>query len=141
MPALLTPICEKRLMNREEKHCRVCGRRMVWRRKWRRNWDYVKYCSKTCRYKGLSEMDRTLEDVLVDLMVRHRDGRGIRPEKAIKAMATIPMPERRYDLSTATRNAARRLHSRGIVDILQNGRTVDPSYAKGPFRIRRRKAG
>ena len=33
--------------------------------------------------------------------------------------------------------AARRLVDRGEVEILQGGRVVDPSTAKGPIRIRR----
>jgi hypothetical protein len=31
------------------KPCVTCGRPMVWRKKWRLNWDSVKYCSKACR--------------------------------------------------------------------------------------------
>jgi hypothetical protein len=31
------------------KQCLACGRPMVWRRKWRLNWNAVKYCSDACR--------------------------------------------------------------------------------------------
>ncbi|MAM67862.1 MAG: DUF2256 domain-containing protein [Rhodospirillaceae bacterium] len=31
------------------KLCVVCGRPFVWRKKWARNWVYVKYCSARCR--------------------------------------------------------------------------------------------
>ncbi len=31
------------------KLCATCGRTMVWRKKWRLNWDDVKYCSDACR--------------------------------------------------------------------------------------------
>jgi hypothetical protein len=31
------------------KPCLACGRPMVWRKKWRLNWDEVKYCSDACR--------------------------------------------------------------------------------------------
>nr|MBL8412539.1 DUF2256 domain-containing protein [Dechloromonas sp.] len=31
------------------KTCSACGRTMVWRKKWRANWDAVKYCSEACR--------------------------------------------------------------------------------------------
>jgi hypothetical protein len=31
------------------KPCAVCGRPFVWRRKWARVWDEVKYCSDRCR--------------------------------------------------------------------------------------------
>jgi len=31
------------------KVCAACGRTMVWRRKWARVWDEVRYCSDRCR--------------------------------------------------------------------------------------------
>lgn len=31
-----------------EKPCQHCGRPMVWRKKWEKNWDEVRYCSKRC---------------------------------------------------------------------------------------------
>jgi hypothetical protein len=41
------------------------------------------------------------------------------------------------DLVEAVRRAARRLVAAGDVDIIQGGRVVDPSTAKGTFLIRR----
>ncbi|WP_078059072.1 DUF2256 domain-containing protein [Tropicimonas marinistellae] len=32
-----------------EKTCLQCGRPFAWRRKWRRDWNDVLYCSKRCR--------------------------------------------------------------------------------------------
>jgi hypothetical protein len=31
-----------------EKTCPVCGRPFSWRKKWERNWEQVRYCSKKC---------------------------------------------------------------------------------------------
>ncbi len=31
------------------KTCIACGREMVWRKSWAKNWDDVKYCSDACR--------------------------------------------------------------------------------------------
>ncbi|WP_395058532.1 DUF2256 domain-containing protein [Polaromonas sp.] len=31
------------------KLCSACGREMVWRKSWAKNWDAVKYCSDACR--------------------------------------------------------------------------------------------
>jgi len=31
------------------KICVVCKRPFTWRKKWEKNWDEVKYCSKRCR--------------------------------------------------------------------------------------------
>jgi hypothetical protein len=32
-----------------EKICAACGRPFVWRKKWERDWDSVKFCSDRCR--------------------------------------------------------------------------------------------
>ena len=32
-----------------EKRCAVCGRPSSWRRKWARDWEQVRYCSRRCR--------------------------------------------------------------------------------------------
>ena len=34
--------------NLPTKICKVCNRPFVWRKKWKLNWDKVKYCSKKC---------------------------------------------------------------------------------------------
>lgn len=31
------------------KLCKRCGREMVWRKSWAKNWDQVLYCSDQCR--------------------------------------------------------------------------------------------
>jgi hypothetical protein len=31
------------------KVCAVCGREFVWRKKWERVWEAVRYCSDACR--------------------------------------------------------------------------------------------
>ncbi|PKY10878.1 hypothetical protein B1757_07985 [Acidithiobacillus marinus] len=33
----------------EEKLCVVCHRPFAWRKRWRRCWDEVRYCSAACR--------------------------------------------------------------------------------------------
>ncbi|WP_093991952.1 DUF2256 domain-containing protein [Flavimaricola marinus] len=32
-----------------QKTCQTCGRPFVWRRKWAKVWDQVRYCSDRCR--------------------------------------------------------------------------------------------
>ena len=32
-----------------EKICPVCGRPFAWRKKWKKDWDKVIYCSERCR--------------------------------------------------------------------------------------------
>ncbi|MCB0359215.1 MAG: DUF2256 domain-containing protein [Bdellovibrionales bacterium] len=35
-----------------QKDCAVCGRPFSWRRKWRTNWEVVRYCSERCRRRS-----------------------------------------------------------------------------------------
>ncbi|OUT37407.1 MAG: DUF2256 domain-containing protein [bacterium TMED6] len=33
----------------DRKICKICNRPFNWRKKWSKNWEFVKYCSKRCR--------------------------------------------------------------------------------------------
>jgi hypothetical protein len=37
--------------NLPAKICNVCNRPFTWRKKWKKNWDMVKFCSAACRNK------------------------------------------------------------------------------------------
>ena len=41
-----------------QKVCAACDLPFVWRRKWARDWDQVRFCSDRCRAKGVSEEQR-----------------------------------------------------------------------------------
>jgi hypothetical protein len=32
-----------------EKMCKTCGKPFTWRKKWRKDWEHVLYCSERCR--------------------------------------------------------------------------------------------
>jgi hypothetical protein len=100
-----------------DKTCASCGRRIEWRRKWAANWDEVRYCSDACRRRGVTAADEQLEN---DILARLATTRSV----------TV-------DDTEDARRAARRLVAKGDVEIVQSGRVVDPSTAKGPFQIRR----
>ena len=107
-----------------DKTCASCGRRIEWRRKWAANWDEVRYCSDACRRRGVTDADERLEATIIQLLAT----RQLVSIEAVDAAAHDPEPARR---------AARRLVARGEVELIQRGRVVDPSTAKGPFDIRR----
>lgn len=52
---LATPLPWERGQNLMKKRdlpskcCPACGREFVWRRKWQRDWDQVRWCSDACR--------------------------------------------------------------------------------------------
>jgi hypothetical protein len=114
------------------KFCDVCGRRIEWRRKWARDWENVRYCSRGCRGRKLTATDRRLEEVILELLRARSRGKSLCPSEAARAAGG----EDWNDLMEPARAAARRLAARDVVDIMQGGRVVDGSTARGPIRIR-----
>jgi hypothetical protein len=117
----------------EEKACAVCGRRITWRKSWERDWEQVRHCSTGCRRRGLRDSDAALETAISELLAARARTATICPSEAARRID----PEGWRGLMEPARMAARRLVARGEVQIVQGGRVVDPSTAKGPIRIRR----
>ncbi|MDJ0667128.1 MAG: DUF3253 domain-containing protein [Desulfobacterales bacterium] len=126
------------MAERPEKYCAVCGRRMVWRRRWRRNWENVRYCSRACRHRGLSDLDRRLEAVILELLRMRGAHKTICPSEAAQIVAGRRSANDWRALMPAARKAARRLVAKDRVDILQKGHVVDASTARGAIRVRLR---
>lgn len=122
-------------MPREPKTCQSCGRTIEWRKKWERDWEQVRYCSTACRRRGVSDVDRRLEESILDLLAQRARTSTICPSDAARAVGD---DDSWRELMEPARRAARRLVDRGEVEITQGGHVVDPSTAKGPIRIRRR---
>ncbi len=118
----------------EDKTCAVCGRRIEWRAKWARDWDQVRYCSAACRRRGLGATDAALEKSIRELLDARARTATICPSDAARQVGE---PDTWRELMEPARMAARRLVAQGEVEIVQGGRVVDPSTAKGPIRIRR----
>jgi len=119
-------------MTRPAKICASCGRRFEWRRRWRSCWDEVRYCSKSCRRRGVSETDGLLEAAILELLAARAGGATICPSEAARRVAATGW----RDLMEPTRRAARRLAAAGKLVILQRGRQVDPAAVRGPIRLR-----
>jgi hypothetical protein len=120
----------------DPKTCQSCGRTIEWRKKWERDWDQVRYCSASCRKRGVSDVDRRLESTILDLLAQRARTSTICPSDAARAVGGDD-EETWRDLMEPARRAARRLVDRGEVVITQGGHVVDPSTASGPIRIRR----
>jgi len=143
--------------DRADKVCGSCGRRIEWRAKWERDWDAVRWCSDACRARGVRPIDHELEAKILSLLaVLPRDA-TICPSDAARAVtaagATVSdgvadenigdnsaAESAARELAEPARRAARRLVAAGEVEIMQGGRVVDPSTAKGDIRIRRTRA-
>lgn len=121
-------------MTPPDKTCQSCGRRISWRRKWERDWDEVRYCSAGCRRRRTRPQDTALERSILDLLEQRPAGATICPSEAARQVFSDGWQGE----MESVRMAARRLAAAGEVVIVQGGRPVDPSTAKGPIRIRRR---
>jgi hypothetical protein len=117
-----------------DKTCAVCGRRIEWRAKWARDWEQVRYCSAACRRRGLGATDAALEESIRELLSARARTATICPSEAARQVGTS---DTWRELMEPARMAARRLVAQGEVEIVQGGRVVDPSTAKGALRIRR----
>jgi hypothetical protein len=113
------------------KPCQHCGREIVWRKKWERAWDEVRFCSQACK-RGRSDADTRLESAILNLLATRATGATICPSEAARHV----FPQTWREHMEQTRQAARRLVVAGKVQITQNGRAVDPSTARGAIRVR-----
>jgi hypothetical protein len=106
---------------------------MNWRKSWARNWERMRYCSKRCRSRrGHTRLDRELERAIEELLATPRSSTTICPSEA----ARLVRPRTWQGIMELARDAARRMCVRGDIEILQGGRLVDPSTARGPIRLR-----
>lgn len=124
-------------MSTPERTCVSCGRRMDPRRRWRSVADEVRYCSQACRRRGVRDVDRDLEQAIRDLLVARNRNATICPSEAARVVGGDDW----RPLMEPARRAARRLVARGELEIVQGGRAVDPSTARGPIRLRLDRAG
>jgi len=127
----------------DPKSCASCGRTITWRKAWARDWEQVRYCSDACRKRKIRTVDHELEAAILALLAARARSASICPSDAARAVADGQLggdgdPEQAWrGLMEPARRAARRLVARGQVQIIQQGRVVDPSSVKGPIRIRR----
>lgn len=112
--------------------CESCGRAITWRKKWERDWESIRFCSAGCRKRKVSSTDLQLQQAILDLLHRRPSSATICPSEAARLVGGDQWAE----LMEPTRRAARRLVARGLIQITQGGRVVDPSTARGPIRLR-----
>jgi len=121
---------------RKEKICKTCGRAFSWRKQWEKDWDVVKYCSDGCRGHRPGASDTALEAAILELLAERGEGKTICPSEAAKLVGGKADRRDWEGLMEPARAAARRLVAQGKIVIVQGGRVVDPSTAKGPIRLK-----
>jgi len=132
--------CEPCRVLHDTKPCATCGRSFAWRKSLAKVWDEVRYCSDACRRQRPGPRDRALEAAIIALLDERARGATICPSEAARRVAGADEAAWRALMEPA-RRAARRLVVAGAIEVLQGGRAVDPSRAKGPIRLRRAASG
>jgi hypothetical protein len=96
----------------------------------------------------VDEVDRALEERILDLLAQRDVGTTICPSEAARVVhrettsdkapadKTTGADEGWRDLMEPARQAARRLVAAGRLEITQGGTGVDPDHATGPIRLR-----
>ena len=116
--------------------CAGCGRAFTWRASLAAVWDEVRWCSDACRRRGIRAVDRALEVAIDALLDARANDATICPSEAARRVD----PDGWEALMEPARRAARRMVAAGTLEIVQKGRVVDPSTARGPIRLRRRRS-
>lgn len=115
-----------------EKICTSCGRVITYRKKWEKNWDEIKYCSDECR-RNKNKYD--FRESILSLLKDRSPQQFLCPSEVLNE-----------DLKTDkvmlehVRRSARLLAHEGLVEILQNGKLVNPSEFRGPVQVRLKKS-
>jgi len=114
----------------ETKLCVSCGRKFAYQKRWEKNWADVRYCSKSCRQDKFEKRDAVLETLILKLL--KDQATSIAPLEIEGKLDT----ENYKNLKERIRRAARRLVAKNQIDILQKGKIVDASTAKGSIEVR-----
>lgn len=109
---------------------------MEWRKAWEDCWDEIKSCSAACRKRGLRAEDHRIEQALLALLDERGVSKSVCPSEVVRQL--YREEDWRKEME-AVRQAGRRLVNQGKAEFLQKGARVDPSTAKGPIRIRRKR--
>ena len=123
---------------KKSKICKACGRTFEWRKKWERDWEAVKFCSDACRGHQPAEADKALEDAILELLRERGRDKTICPSEAAKLVGGKEQRRDWESLMEPARAAARRLVASERIVIMQGGKVVDGSTAKGPIRLKLR---
>ncbi len=127
-----TKIQSTNSLRHELKFCASCGRSFGYQKRWEKTWESVRYCSASCRQEKLEKRDLELETQILQLLSEHKSQKTVDPAQIENHFT----PKNPNNLKERIRRAARRLVAQGKVDILQKGKLVDASTAKGTIEVR-----
>jgi hypothetical protein len=112
----------------DTKICTSCGRIIEYRKKWEKNWTEIKYCSDECR-RNKNKFD--YREAILNLL-RERG-----PLKTITPSEVLPEKfQQDKNMLEHVRRSARLLANENKIELIQNGKVVDPTSFKGPVSLR-----
>ena len=121
-------------MSSEFKWCASCGRKITWRKKWERDWESVRYCSKRCRGSKPGQPERALEASILESLAGSTSW-----ERSDRLRERLGEDIEDAEARERFRCALRRLWVDGKIDSGQNRRAVsDPSTLRGAFEVKKR---
>lgn len=112
----------------DTKICSSCGRTIVYRKKWEKNWAEIKYCSDECR-RNKNKFD--FRESILALLIERGALKTICPSEVLP-------PDLKKDkvMMEHVRRSARLLAAEDKIQITQSGKVVDPTSFKGPIRLK-----
>lgn len=119
---------------KKPKLCLCCGRAFEWRKKWDRDWEAVKFCSKKCRKDFDPEKIRIFQKAILQKLSLTPSSSTICPSEVTRSLFESETEWRKA--MEPVRQAARLLVHEGKIEITQKGKPVDPSEFKGPIRLK-----
>lgn len=119
-------------MELPDKFCASCGRPMVWRKAWGKNWDSVRYCSDSCRRDRFDKKSVHVREAILSMT---KDAVSKKPVAAFQVAQKL-WPEEWEDRLEEVRRVARLLHHEKLIVILQHGKPVTDLNFKGPIHFK-----
>ena len=119
---------------KKEKICTLCGRSFEYRKKWKKNWDVIKFCSDRCRTANKGSTKKIIIEYktkILKLLKQRSVGKTICPSEILAGDE-----KQNKETMEIVRQAARLLAEEGLIQITQGSKVVAPSEFRGPIRLR-----
>ena len=112
----------------DTKICTSCGRIIEYRKKWEKNWTEIKYCSDECR-RNKNKFD--YREAILNLLRERGSLKTIFPSEVLPENF-----QQDKNMLEHVRRSARLLANENKIELIQNGKVVDPTSFKEPVSLR-----
>jgi hypothetical protein len=105
---------------------------MQWRKAWEKNWDFMRYCSDSCRRHKLDKNSLHIREAILFLTKKSGPSKPVTQEDIVKYL----WPDEGMTRLEEVRRIARILHYEKLITIIQNGTPISDLNFKGPVQFR-----